>query len=74
MQAIVWSKNNCLWCNRAKQLLEMKNVPYEDRNIDSGSWTKEQLFEAAPGAKSLPQVFVDNELIGGYDQLREFLK
>ncbi len=74
MQAIVWSKNNCPWCVRAKQLLEIKNIPYEERNIETSTWTREQLLELVPTAKSLPQVFVDNQLIGGFDQLREFIK
>lgn len=72
MTAIVWSKPQCPYCDQAKQLLTMKGIAYEERKIGSG-WTKEQLLEAVPTARTVPQIFLDGELVGGYDQLRALL-
>ena len=69
MAAIIWSKPQCPYCEQAKTLLEMKGIPYEERKIGSG-WTKEQLLEQVPNARSVPQIFLDGELVGGFDQLR----
>lgn len=69
MQAIVWSKIDCPYCDRAKALLKMKGIEYEERVVGVG-WTKEQLLEAAPSARSVPQIFIDGLLIGGYDKLK----
>lgn len=73
MKAIIWSKTPCPYCDQAKSLLTMKGIEYEERNITTGSWTKEQLLEAVPSARSVPQIFLDDELIGGYTELRERL-
>jgi glutaredoxin 3 len=69
MKAIVWSKNQCPFCVQAKALLESKGIEYEERNVQE-AWTKEQLLEAVPTARTLPQVFLDDKLIGGFTELR----
>ena len=71
MKAIVWSKDQCPYCVMAKNLLKNKQVQYEERNISQGPWTREQLLEAVPHARTLPQIFLDGNLIGGYDQLKK---
>lgn len=68
-KAIVWSKDACVYCEQAKTLLRMKGIEYEERNINSGNWTKEQLLEHIPEARSVPQIFLDEEYIGGYQDL-----
>jgi glutaredoxin 3 len=73
MKAIVWSKTPCPYCEQAKSLLTMKGIEYEERNITSGQWTKEQLMEAVPTARTVPQIFLDGELIGGFTELRAHL-
>ena len=69
MQALVWSKPNCPYCDRAKALLKLKNIEYEERVIGV-NWTKEQLLESVPTARTVPQIFLDGVLIGGYDDLK----
>jgi glutaredoxin 3 len=73
MKAIVWSKYNCPYCDQAKALLTQRGIEFEERKIGDG-WTKENLLEAVPAARSVPQIFLDEELIGGFTELRERLK
>ena len=73
MKAIVWSKNQCPYCDQAKALLKHKGIEFEERNV-SKDWTKEQLLEAVPNARTVPQIFLDDKLIGGFSELREHLK
>lgn len=68
MKTIVWSKDNCAYCLKAKTLLETKGIQYEERKIGS-PWTKEQLLEAVPNARTVPQIFFEGEYIGGYTEL-----
>jgi glutaredoxin 3 len=70
MRAIVWSKDACPFCVQAKNLLSLKGIDYEERNISQGSWTREQLLEAVPSARTLPQIFLDDEHVGGFTELR----
>jgi glutaredoxin 3 len=72
MQAIVWSKDQCTYCVQAKALLEARGIEYEERNIMQ-DWTREQLLEAVPTARTLPQIFLDNEYVGGFTELRQRL-
>jgi glutaredoxin len=72
MKAIVWSKNGCPFCDQAKNLLKSKNIEFEERNIEK-DWSREQLIEAVPNARTLPQIFLDEQLVGGFTELRTHL-
>lgn len=71
MNAVIWSKDMCPYCERAKALLKQKGVQYEERKI-GGGYTKEQLLESVPNARTVPQIFLDGTLIGGYDDLVKY--
>jgi glutaredoxin 3 len=73
MKAIVWSKDQCPYCVQAKALLESKGIEYEERNINNG-WDKDDLLEAVPNARSVPQIFLDEEYVGGFTELRKKLQ
>jgi len=73
MKAVVWSKDSCSFCVKAKGLLTQKGIEFEERNIQQG-WTKEQLLEAVPTARTLPQIFIDDNYIGGFTELRQHLQ
>lgn len=70
--AVVWSRDQCPYCDMAKALLTQRGITYEERNISTG-WTREQLLEAVPGARSVPQIIMDGELVGGFNELKKRL-
>ena len=72
MKAIVWSKYHCPYCDQAKALLSSKGIQFEEKKIGDG-YTKEELLEAVPTARSVPQIFLDGELVGGFTELRQKL-
>ena len=72
MRAIVWSKNGCPYCDRAKELLDGSGIKYEERNLSNGEWTKAQLLEDVPDARTVPQIFLDGNYIGGYRELCQY--
>lgn len=69
---IIWSKDNCIFCELSKNFLKSKNVKFEERNISGDEWTREQLFESVPEAKTMPQIFVHGEYVGGYNELLQY--
>jgi glutaredoxin 3 len=73
MKAVVWSKDACPFCVQAKSLLTARGIEFEERNI-SQNWTQEQLLEAVPNARTLPQIFLDEQHIGGFTDLRAHLR
>jgi glutaredoxin 3 len=72
-KAIVWSNVGCSYCEQAKNLLKSKNIEFEERNIAHGTWTVQQLQEAVPGARTVPQIFADDKHIGGFAELKALL-
>jgi glutaredoxin 3 len=71
---IVWSNDNCPYCVKAKRMLDGKGIRYEERNISTGPWTKEQLLEAVPNARTVPQIFLHGNYIGGSDALEKYFE
>jgi glutaredoxin len=69
MQAIVWSKYHCPYCDQAKALLKQKGIEFEERKIGDG-YTKEELLEAIPSAQNSTTNFLDGELVGGFTELK----
>lgn len=72
MKAIVWSKYQCPYCDQAKALLTQKGIEFEERKIGDG-WTKEDLLEAVPTARAVPQIFLGEWHVGGFTELRKYL-
>lgn len=70
MKATVWSKDHCPFCDQAKALLKQKGIEFEEKKIGHG-FTKEQLLEAVPTARTVPQIFLDEQLIGGFQELKQ---
>jgi glutaredoxin 3 len=71
MKAIVWSKYHCPYCDQAKALLTQKGIEFEEKKIGDG-FTKEDLLEAVPTARTVPQIFIDDQLIGGFNELKQY--
>jgi glutaredoxin 3 len=73
MNAVVWSKYNCPFCDQAKNLLQMKGYKIEEKKIGDG-YTKEELLEEVPTARTLPQIFVEGKHIGGFNDLQRYFE
>lgn len=73
MKAVVWSKYHCPYCDQAKALLTQRGIEFEEKKIGDG-FTKEELLEAVPNARTVPQIFIDETLIGGFTELKQYLK
>ena len=72
-KAIIWSNVGCTFCEQAKTLLKQKGITYEERNI-AKDWKVQDLLEAVPNARTVPQIFIDDKYIGSYDNLVEYFK
>ncbi len=72
MKAVIWSRYHCPYCDQAKALLTSKGIQFEEKKIGDG-YSKEELLEAVPNARSVPQIFLDGELVGGFNELKQKL-
>lgn len=65
----IYTKMFCGYCARAKSLLESKGVAFEEYDISLGGPKRAEMLERAPGAMTVPQIFIDDRLVGGSDDL-----
>ena len=73
MTVVVWSKYHCPYCDQAKALLTQRGIKYEERKIGDG-YTREELLEAVPTARTVPQIIINGNIIGGFTELRDYLE
>lgn len=73
MKVTVWSKYNCPYCDQAKALLSQRGIRFEECKIGDG-YTKEELLEAVPTARSVPQIIINDAVIGGFTELKKYLE
>jgi|TARA_B100001093_G_scaffold436552_1_gene435016 glutaredoxin 3 len=69
MKIVIWSKPDCPFCVRAKHECDKRGIAYDEKLIGFNGLTKEDLLSVAPNARSVPQIFIDGQLIGGYTEL-----
>ena len=65
----IYTKMYCGYCHRAKRLLESKHVDYAEYDITMDSEKRDEMRARAPGATTVPQIFIDGTAIGGSDDL-----
>lgn len=65
----MYSTTICPYCIRAKMLLNAKGVPFEEINV-GGDHAKRAWLVQVTGRRTVPQIFIDDEPIGGFDELR----
>jgi len=63
----IYTKDACPYCEKAKNLFDAKGVAYEEYNVTGDPELFEEMVERADGRETAPEVFVDDELIGGWD-------
>jgi glutaredoxin len=68
----IYGKPSCPFCQKAKDLAERKGLDYIYLTLDV-NYTREDLMELVPNARTVPQIFVNETLIGGYNDFETFV-
>ena len=69
---VIYSKENCIYCTKAKDLVKKLGLEYEEKMFGRDFNSPEELYEAVgKKVRTMPQIMIDNQLIGGYNQLVE---
>jgi len=72
MRIIIYTQNSCLYCQFAKDEFKKRDWEYTEYNL-SDDENKVSLVERLPDAKTVPQIWIDDKHIGGYDELMVYL-
>ena len=65
----IYSTAVCPYCIAAKNLLKAKGLTWHELRIDVDPAARAAMLERAPGARTVPQIFINGTLVGGFDQL-----
>lgn len=65
----IYTWQTCPFCIRAKALLKQKGVEFTEYSIDGDEAARRQMAQRANGRRSLPQIFINDQHIGGCDDL-----
>ena len=68
MEVKIYSTNWCPYCANTKRFLDEKGIEYEEINIEAEGMSRENL-EKLTGGRTVPQIVIDGNPIGGYDDL-----
>jgi glutaredoxin 3 len=68
-EIIIYTTNYCPYCVKAKQLLRKKGVEFEEIDLTNDDTGRIQLVEKSGGRKTVPQIFINGQHIGGCDDL-----
>lgn len=69
----VWSKDACSYCEMSKNLLQSKGILFEEKKIGYDGISRDDLLKVLPSARSVPQIFIDGNHIGGFQELKKLL-
>ena len=64
----------CAFCDAAKRLLTKKNIPYKEINIALEEGKMEEMLKKSNGKRTIPQIFIEEHHVGGYEELRALEK
>jgi len=69
----IYGKPMCPYCDQAKRLCETREFKYTYKSLGT-DYTKEELLESFPGARTVPQIIVNGTKIGGYNELVKYIE
>ena len=67
----IYSADNCPWCDRAKSLLRTRGLDFLEIDISSDPTRAEEMIKRS-GRRTVPQIFIDNVPIGGFEEISMF--
>lgn len=69
-KVVIYTTTYCPYCRLAKSLLKNKQVPFTEVNVEGNDEKREWLVKVC-GQKTVPQIFINDKPVGGYDELKD---
>jgi glutaredoxin 3 len=66
----VYTTTFCPYCVRAKSLLKSKGVPFTEIDVTDDAPLREKMVELSGGRRTVPEIFINDKIVGGYDELK----
>ncbi|VVC75108.1 Glutaredoxin-3 [Aquicella siphonis] len=72
-KVIVYTKDHCPYCRLAKELLAARNIAFEEIRIDLDADKRDEMIHLS-NRRTVPQIFINDQPVGGYDDLAALAK
>ncbi len=69
-KVVIYTGPMCNFCSAAKHLLNKKKINYEEIDIGYDDKKREEMSKKSNGAKTIPQIFIEDKHVGGYVELK----
>jgi glutaredoxin 3 len=69
-KVVLYTTQYCPYCVQAKALLRRKGVLFEEIDVGNDDALRERMVEAAGGRRTVPQIFINDAPVGGFEELR----
>ena len=73
MKVEIYTKDHCIWCDRAKGLLNAHSIDFEEFDLSNDKERAQFYEKLGDNVKTVPQVFINDQRVGGYQDLRAWL-
>ena len=73
MKVEIYTKDLCIWCDRAKGLLNAHSIDFNEIDLSDDDKRTKFYENIGNNVKTVPQIFIDGQRVGGYHDLREWL-
>ena len=68
-KVVIYSNDLCSYCNKAKSFLMRENISFDEINISQNDQLEEDMIKKSSGLRTVPQIFIGEKHVGGYDDL-----
>lgn len=72
-QVTIYTKDYCPYCDKAKQFFKQAGIAFEEKDVGSNPDLLAEMLAKSKGRKTVPEIFFDSELIGGWDDLNALI-
>lgn len=72
-KVVIYTKSHCPYCKMAKELLTARHVKFEEISVETDDAVREEMIRLS-NQRTVPQIFINNQSIGGYDNLAALAK
>jgi glutaredoxin 3 len=66
----IYTTTYCPFCTRAKSLLKSKNIAFVEIDVTEDDALREKMIELSGGRRSVPEIFINGKIVGGFDELK----
>jgi len=71
---LIYTKDHCPYCDRAKDYFNQKGIPFEEKNITKNPTLRKEMLDKSQGRRTVPEIFINAQLIGGWDDLTHLIQ